>query len=79
MKYAVIGCVEREIYVVGTYDDKLSARQAMKDEFFEVFDNNWPDEYDEDEDSDYYCGVSSAWINDMHGENYDWQIVEIEV
>ena len=79
MKYAVIGCMDREIYVVGTYDDKLAAQQAMEDEYCKVKEKEFIelDDYDFDDDEPCSCGNGFAWLNGS--SDYDWQIVEIEV
>ena len=78
MKYAVIGCVDREIYVVGTYDDELAAQQAMEDEYCEVLEKEFGGyDIDDDDDDEHGNGNGWAWVNGSF--DYDWQIIKIEV
>ena len=79
MKYAVIGCVDREIYIVGTYDDELAAQQAMEDEYCEVLKKEFGGLDEDDFDDDEPCGNGNGWAWVNGSSDYDWQIVKIEV
>lgn len=75
--WIVIESFERDMGLIGVFDNYEDTLDCMKNAFFEVFDNNFPDgEFDENEEEDYFCGVGYAWLNGIYG-NFDWQIFKI--
>ena len=78
MKYAVIGCMDRDIYVVGVYDDELAAQQAMEDEYCEVLEKEFGGYDIDDDDDDEPCSCGNGWAYFNGSSDYDWEIVEIE-
>ena len=76
--WIVIECIERDMCLIGSFDNYEDALDCMKNAFFEAFDKNFPyDEFDENEEEDYFCGVGHAWLNGSR--NYDWQIFKLKI
>ena len=78
----LIRCVDREIVVLGTYDNEDSAQDAMaldlaKSMGLDDIPNNWDDDTDYDRGDNFDIDWGYAWLN-AKNSNYDWSIVTLE-
>lgn len=75
----LIKCIEREIEVLGTFENEDFAYDAMElDLAKEMNMDSIPEDWDEVEYSRYdefNINPDSAWIN--KSDNYDWKIVTL--
>lgn len=75
--WIVVECFERDMALIGTFDNYEDAFDCMNDAFFEVFKENFSHEDYDDEHDEYFCGVNDAWLNGRDG-NHDWKIFAIK-
>lgn len=78
MKYVVICVYDRNIYKVGVADTLEKATEIMKNDFMEVFLNEYKEEDFENEYDRYeYWDFRErdAWLNGEY--DYDWEVIDV--
>ena len=87
MKYVVIETVERTSYVIGKASDIREAKEMMKEGFRRIFWEKFPNEAESGrsleevyeanlDESEFEFEEETAFINGVHGYDYDWVILE---
>lgn len=87
MKYIVIETAERSSYIIGKASDMCEAKEIMKEGFQKIFWEKFPDEAESNrsfeqvyetnlDESKFELEEDTAFINDVHGYDYDWKILD---
>lgn len=86
IKFILLYCCERDLHVLGCFDNISDARNLMKEDFLKALkdENIEIDAYFEKDVENFdFCSDNAgiekdlAWFNG--GSNYDWKIEEVKI
>lgn len=93
MKYILTETIERDCNLPVVFNTLEEAQKCMLERICDVYHIKWDDikdksvediiwditvDSDINEELGFTSGNCCAWISDYHGNNYDWQIFELD-